>query len=670
MTDLGNSAEIKIFIGGRLKKIPENIADGSKGIVNFLPGIDLKKLNNPDDPNNKSLSVSIMPAGKVKGVENQNSEQELPVESVEGVNGGTVNTEQVVPKIKDGMHLKEMSLIKLTSFDLTSEGILAEGKLAPTVPLIKNADIDVIITSTDVRIQKTFNSGEIDIPKPFNIYDSSLTIFYSTKEGLGVEGRVDLRIDKVGDGVITGKAVPDKGFELNGQFDFDSTLFDPASIKVGYKSEGDEFSAEGELGIKKGKIKGIKEANVKVSYADKTIKADGSVKPEIPGIEEASMNVIYSEKDGLTIGGQLNFSKDIPYIKSGVVNAEVKQKKEGEGWELYASGTAVLDIPGIDSTLSAEYSNGIITIEGQVGYNRGMLSGSVTVGATNMAVDAEGKTTGEATEKLRAFGGGELTLKLTPWLQAGAGVKFLPNGELEITGKIGLPDKIDLFPRKEINKNLFKVPTIEIPIFAIPLGTKSVGLVAMITGGVDLFAGVGPGTLQELGLEVKYNPDHEEDTTITGHGAFVIPANAGLRLFVRAGLGVSVAVASASGNIEIGGSLGLEAEARADVTVNWSPKTGLELNAEASISAQPKFKLDISFVLALEAFWVYEYEWRKVLKEFEYGSGLKIGVALPIHYKEGEPFKLSLDDAKFEVPKIDVPEMAKNVGSQIAGDLL
>ncbi|MGD8777781.1 MAG: DUF4157 domain-containing protein [Ignavibacteria bacterium] len=571
----------------------------------------------------------------------------------------------------EGLNLKGLSPITLTEFEVSPEqGISAKGEVLPTVPIIKDVGLQFKLENGAIEIFKQFNTGEISLPHPFSIIDSSLTLSANSETGLGFEGQADFEIAKVGKGCVMGKVTSGDGFELEGQFDFDSTLFDPASIKVGYKSEGDQFSAEGELGIRKGKIQGINEANIKVSYADKILKADGSVKPEIPGVEEASLNVVYSEEEGLTIGGQLNFNKDIPYIKSGVVDAKVQQKKEGEGWELYAKGTAVLDIPGIDSTLSAEYSNGVINIEGTVGYERGMLSGSVTVGATNMEVDAEGKPTGGATEKLRAFGGGQLTLKLTPWLEAGAGVKFLPNGELEITGKIGLPDQIDLFPRKEIDKNLFKLPTIEIPIFAIPLGTKSVGLVAMITGGVDLFAGVGPGTLKELGLEVKYNPDHEEDTTISGKGLFVIPADAGVRLFARAGLGVSIAVASASGNIEIGGSLGLEAEARAEVNVNWTPKTGLELDAEASVSAQPKFKLDISFVLALEAFWIYEYEWRKVLKEFEYGSGLKIGVALPIKYKEGEPFKLSLDDAKFEIPDIDIPKMAKEVGSEIAGDLV
>ncbi|HAP62898.1 MAG TPA: hypothetical protein DCR93_26510, partial [Cytophagales bacterium] len=92
-------------------------------------------------------------------------------------------------------------------------------------------------------------------------------------------------------------------------------------------------------------------------------------------------------------------------------------------------------------------------------------------------------------------------------------MNFLPNGEIEVVGEIGLPDSVELIPRKAYEKNIFKVKT-QIPLFAIPLGPVSLGLVPFIEGGGDFEAGIGPGTLEQLSLGVKYNPDREEETTI------------------------------------------------------------------------------------------------------------------------------------------------------------
>ena len=71
----------------------------------------------------------------------------------------------------------------------------------------------------------------------------------------------------------------------------------------------------------------------------------------------------------------------------------------------------------------------------------------------------DGKPSGEIDDTMRVYGGGSLTLQLTPWLKATAGVKFLPNGEMEVTARLDAP-RYDVFPRKEINKNLSDEPGI------------------------------------------------------------------------------------------------------------------------------------------------------------------------------------------------------------------
>ena len=89
-------------------------------------------------------------------------------------------------------------------------------------------------------------------------------------------------------------------------------------------------------------------------------------------------------------------------------------------------GTAVPAIPGIDTQIDVSYADGIFTAEGTADYNRGMLAGSLRIGATNRPVDESGNPGEGPTPTLRAFGGGQLTLTLAPWLAATAGVRLSP----------------------------------------------------------------------------------------------------------------------------------------------------------------------------------------------------------------------------------------------------
>lgn len=50
-------------------------------------------------------------------------------------------------------------------------------------------------------------------------------------------------------------------------------------------------------------------------------------------------------------------------------------------------------------------------------------------------------------------------------------------------------------------------------------------------------------------------------------------------------------------------------------------------------------------------FSVYDNSWQ--LAAYELGSNLTFGVAFPIHYQEGKPLDISLDDVTFQVPDVD-----------------
>ncbi|HLP65748.1 DUF4157 domain-containing protein [Flavobacterium sp.] len=582
--------------------------------------------------------------------------------------GGYIEPSSVLQACLHALEFKHMSPITLNQASLDDDiGLSATGTIAPTVPLIGNANIEVVIDETGARIRKLFQKSDFNFPAPFEITNTSLEVFAGTS-GFGLTGEMNFKIQSVGDGFLRGSVTTESGFALAGGFNFDSQLFDPASIEVSYANE--IFTIGGTVGIPEGKVRGVKRATITASYSENTFSASGDAELDIPGIQRGNMQATYSN-EGFSIGGEFQLRNDIPGIRGGTVSATVSKQNGDEGYNVRVSGTAQPNIPGINSSLTVTYDNGALTLAGSADYTRGMLSGSVNVGATNRTIGEDGQPTGEPDDTMRVYGGGTLTLQLTPWLAATAGVKFLPNGEMEVTARLAT-DTYDVFPRKQFDRNLFTVPTIEIPLFAIPLGPRSLGLVAQASGGLDFTAGFGPGQLRNLSAEITYNPEHEEETTVAGHGEFVIPADAGLTLRGDLGLGLSIGIASLSGGIELAGTLGLEGEAGASVDVNWSPQTGLTLDAEGHITVNPKFTFDVNAFarasLGIGWFSISE-TWRHNLASFSWGPDIQFGLIFPIHYQEGEPFDISFDDLEVIYPELDVIDMAKNLASDIKDDI-
>jgi hypothetical protein len=454
---------------------------------------------------------------------------------------------------------------------------------------------------------------------------------------------------------MAGKAGAEAQFALEGEFDFDSKMFDPAKVKLAYIN-GD-LSGEGVLGVPDKKIPGIKKATIAAKFGKNEMAASGEAELDIPGVDKGSLSVSKSEQEGFKISGSFDLSSDVPGIKSGHISAELLQAPGSEDYSIKASGFAVPAIPGFDSQLRIEYDNGAILIEGEAAYKRGMLDGHVKLGASNRALDSAGQPTGEATADLVVFGGGSVTVQIAPWLKGTVGIAFDPVGEVTVVGEIGLPSAVDLLPRKEVDKNLFAIGT-SIPI--VP------GITARIKGGVDAQAGFGPAQLDQLNLGITYKPSEEQNTHITGKAHLNMPADAGIRLFVRAGIGLGIPGASASGGLEIGGKLGIDGAAEAAVDFDWTPATGLAINAEGYIHAQPKFVFDISGFVEVEVLWktVYEETWN--FASFEYGSDLNFGVRFPIHYREGQPFDISLSDVQFETPNIDTDSILAGLIDRIA----
>lgn len=542
---------------------------------------------------------------------------------------------------------EHLSPLSLADIEVRDGQLYGEGEIETSLPLLSGHPIHIVLAGDDLSFEIVYSSGMVTLPIPgITIDNCSISLFYSTLDGFGGSGAVDFSVPQLGSGNLEVAVTQAAGFSAAGGFQFDSELFDQADIEVWYRNRA--FGGEGVLSIDSpDKIRGIRSAQLTVGFDAGAFSANGSIQPNIPGVQEAGLNVAYSEEEGLTIGGNLQLAAN-PAIRSGSV--EVSLNKQDNVWRVSASGSAQPALPGIDSELAVNYDDGAFTAEFSGGFERGMLSGNVTVGVTNRSVGDDGQPTGEPAPNapLIVYGEGSATVRIAPWLQGTAGVRFAPNGEVTVSGEIGLPSQIEFFPRRQIERDIFGI---DIPIPIVP------GIFAEIGGGLSAHAGIGPGVIDELRLGIEYNPAHEENTHVTGDGHVNVPADAGLRLAVHGGIGLGIPAASVSGGLEVGGELGIEGAAEAGVHVDWMPSQGLDIEAYGRLSAQPKFVFDISGYVEVEALFFTIYEQRWQLASFEYGSDMTFGVTFPIHYHEGEPFEISLDDVEFETPQISVSDL-------------
>ena len=614
------------------------------------------RLRYDKDAKTGSLHVDAFEGSKLI----KKAQMDFDIQEMDAVDyGGYVSRASVKKGISDKLEALGLSPIELPDGEFTENGLVARGKLKPSIRPFDKLEVDIVFDGDNIYLSKVLSAADFNFPGPIKATSASLELCAGT-QGVGARGSVAFAIEKVGHGKISAGASLGEGLSISGDFDFDTNMFDPSKVHVEY-TKG-KFSGAGQIGIKPGKVRGINSASIEASFTEEVIDAKGSIVPDIPAVEKADLAMHYDEKSGLTIGGDLQLKKDIPGIADGSIHAEVNKKEDK--YVVKAHGEATPKIPGISSKLIVNYDDGAFDATVTAGYEKGMLKGSVTVGATNRPVDDSGKP-GEVpaakADKITLYGGGSVTLQLAPWLQATVIIKFKPDGDVQVTGKIGLPSVLDIFDEKKVDKNIFKIG-IYIPI--VP------GVALNVGGGLDLSAGIGPGQLQEVEVDVTYDPAKEDETNVHGHAALHIPAHAGLRMNVHAALDVGIPLADVEGGIELGGTMGIEGALHAGVDIDWTPKRGLVLDASAEIYGEPKFKFDITGYVKVEVGigWLsktlWEHKWE--LAAVEYGSGLRLGLKLPVHYEEGKPFNVALSDIQFQVPEVDPMSVLKGLIDKIA----
>jgi hypothetical protein len=555
------------------------------------------------------------------------------------------------------------------SFDVI-DGFVGRGSILPDVPMLKGLEVALVLDAAGIGIEATIGAGNLNLPGPFQVTGGLLSL-YAGQGGIAVKGEVFFEIEKLAKGSISASAraqAGGSGLDLAGVLTFDKKLFTDAEVKVSYRDG--TWDVEGKLGVGPGHVKGIKSASAKVAVSAGTVTAEGEFESDLKGVDKGRVGFRYNEATGMEITGEILLGKGIPGVKSGKLDATVKQV--ADGWSL--AGGVVLEpsVPGLTGTIAGRYEDGAFQVDADLAYERGLAKGVLKLGLTNQAVGPDGKPAGppKADGSLTAYGGGQVTLAITPWLQGTVGLQLKPNGEIEVTGKVALPPVVDVFTLPPVERTLLSIG-LDIPIVGVAVLGQRIGIFATIRGSLIASAGIGPGQLRDLALSVVYNPDRPDDTTVTGAGTFVVPANAGLRLKVDGGLGAGIPVVSATAGVSIFGEVGVAGAASAAATVNWSPRTGIVLDARGELSVEPKFRfgieayVDVSADLWLKTIELYHRKWS--LASFEYGSNLRFGLVFPLHYESTKPFTLSFDQIQWTYPQIEPRDLLGGLMKQLVG---
>jgi hypothetical protein len=568
--------------------------------------------------------------------------------------------------------INAMSEVEFSGSTLDENGLHAHGVIFPTHPLLEGFRIPVRIVNGepgfDYTIDTTPFTEKLKIPG-LTVEQSNLSVFY-TISGFGAGGMAIFSIRDMGTGVLEASASTSGRWEMHGHFDFDRRLFDQASVDLSYGHDG--FAMSGTIGITKpDKIKGIRSASATVSYSEQTgLSLEGTAQPKIPGVASATLRYA-NGPEGQRIEGSATL-EPMPGISNGQIG--ITLSKKDSDWKLAASGTVTPNIPGVTSSLQANYDDGAFTIGGKVGFERGPLKGEVEVGATNKPVDPDGKLLdGAPTNDIKAFGSGILTARITDHLQGTVGIKRRPSGQILISGRIGIPNSVELFgryPDPPWQKTLLNLPTVNIPIFGGGVGSFTIGISATIGGALTATAYVGPGTLENASIGIEdYDPTNESSLRITGHALFVVPAYAGLKLGIDAGITGGAGIISVTGGMNVGAEMGIQERAAAEADLLWTPAGGLSLQGTLSASAEPKLKFTVgAFVkadvsLLVTSFTIYRKDWQ--LAAFEYGPALRVGLSVPIGYKSGSGVDFDFNAIQFQLPSVTPSELIGGLlGSQ------
>ncbi len=548
-------------------------------------------------------------------------------------------------------------------------GVVAQATISPSHPALAGLQLPAQVMNGRLGLFYTVDATTLAqrLPVPgLTIDAAAITLGYDGR-AFRVQGGAEFSIRNFGTGYL-GAGVDSEGrFELEGALRPDPRLFDRAEMRLWYRSEGG-FGGEGSLAITDpNRIRGVRSANVRARYDAGVFSAEGSVEPAIPGLQAAGLTVRYGPDDSgaqsLLVGGDLQLAEGVPGVRGGTVHVQVQQT--GEAWAVSAAGELQAAVPGLSATLRASYDEGAFSASVEAPFTAGdRVSGTLLVGVSNRPADSEGRPLEGAVpgDTLLAYGSGTATVRLSDALQADFDVRVATDAALSISGSVALAEPVTLFEQRRWERELLRVPTVSIPIFGVAVGGNVVGIAATIGGGLQAEASVGPGQIDEGRIAITdFNPAQPETLHATGRLRFVVPANAGITGHLDAGISAGAAIIRVTGGLSLGLGLGVDASVATPVDLDWTPNEGLVLAASLQASATPRLRASVNgFAEVVADALVTTFTlWRRdyTLAEREFGSGLRVGIEVPVAWRQQSGLDFDFDRVQFQVPDLS-PEGA------------
>lgn len=524
----------------------------------------------------------------------------------------------------------------------TQTGLEGTGTLRPSVPLLKRARIDVTLADGRLDGSIALDPSKLTLP-PFRVTDASVNLSLAPR--LTASGRIGFVLGPLLNGELTVSTDPD-GLLARGTVRAHIRGFDEATGQVEYRPA---TGLTGFVVVRASAASGlIRSGEIRVGFAGTDWSAVGAARLMLPGGNPVNMTVA-KHRDRLLYAGRTRLN--VP----GLHPVDLRVRSDGE--HVTGSVHTTFTVLGVEGDIALRYHDGTFSGDGRAELKRGRFAGVLEV-----HLDKRGKISGH--------GHGSMTLR--PDLVGTVGVELTPDGQLHATGELRFPP-YKLFPRYRGRlPSLAHYTLPPIPLFAIPLPPPidSLGIVATIGGGLDADYHIGKGQLLDTVVTASFDPlADDSNLDLTASSRLDIPAQAGMSLSVRLGVGASAAVATVTGGITAEGGVPIDAGLSTPITLHYHGGA-FAIDAKPGIRVQPVLTLGIDADIMLDSL-VYSHRWAYRLAAYRYDTGLTFGMEVPLHYATNEDFRFpSAGDIQWTFPDIDdIGALAKRIGARVRAEI-
>ncbi|RKT20018.1 uncharacterized protein DUF4157 [Streptomyces sp. 1114.5] len=521
---------------------------------------------------------------------------------------------------------------------MAEEGLVGKGAITPSIPLLNRRPIDVTLDSQGLHASVSPPLDALSLP-PFKLTDTSLAI--SLGPGFTAGGHLGFELARVVTGDLNAEA-DTAGLFATGTLHATVPGLDRAEAKVRYRPD---TGVTGRLDLRATPRAGlVTGGSVVVDFAGGRWGASGEVNLSVLGtpidlkVARRGDHLVYTGHGTVTVPGLNPFDLRASY----------------DGERVTGSGHTTFTILGLDGEMELGYDEGHFTGKGSIKLKRDRVSGKLEA-----VLDREGRISGK----------GEVELQIRPGLVGRAAVLLSPDQLLRVEGELRFPPYRFLEPRGN-RYQIFDIPFPEIPLFAVPLGPVSLGLVAQLSAAAAFRYSFGPGEIRDLVLSAAFNPlEADTDLKVGAKARLVLPAEAGLELRLRAAAGLSAGVASITGGISVTGGVLLRGGLNAEAELVYARKV-LAFHAQAQIKVQPVLTLAITADITAKARLLGEKSWPYELAAYAFDTGLEFGLIAPFDYESDKPLRLpEAKDIQWITPKIDVLALAGQITDRVRSGL-